>query len=127
MILVSRLTFFNYIASSGLYNDLLVEEFSLRIPEASFIHIFPGLLRTRNKDNAPFFAWMVMSFLYLFISDATGFAKKYVVPALKDDKFKKGWFLLGPTLAPVAPTEDQTEENRRLLYEHSLKIGGYDK
>ncbi|KAJ3307274.1 hypothetical protein HDV03_001759 [Kappamyces sp. JEL0829] len=118
--LKKNFSFLNYMRVLPLYLDLMMDEFSRQHPECTFIHVFPGLLATRNKDEAPFLLkHIAMPLLYLFAPTGDAFGDKII--ALATDPKYQGLVMVNEKLESVPKVADHTDDNRTRYWEFLTK------
>jgi NAD(P)-dependent dehydrogenase (short-subunit alcohol dehydrogenase family) len=103
---------------SGTYNNIMVEEYSVRYPGLSFTHIFPGLVNTPLLG----FHWslrLVAPILGLFASSPQD-CGEIMLSALVSPAYRQGGFYLDNHAEPLPAKKRVTasDEGRKLFVEH---------
>eukprot|EP01103_Thecamoeba_quadrilineata_P006150 TRINITY_DN15875_c0_g1_i1.p1 TRINITY_DN15875_c0_g1~~TRINITY_DN15875_c0_g1_i1.p1 ORF type:complete len:304 (+),score=47.55 TRINITY_DN15875_c0_g1_i1:74-985(+) len=100
------------------YNSLMIEEYSNRHPNVSFMHIYPGYVNTSITDSLPWYLRIGANVASVFATspEDSGEVMCYV---LTDSKFKSGWHLLDEKGNKLEPSVYQTPDNRQLVWDHA--------
>jgi len=113
----------NAAAATTFYNDLMVQELSIRHPNVAFMHIYPGIVYTSlaTRQSNPWYlraAAMMTKPFTVSISECA----EFMVSGLMDEKRGKGWWLLRNHGEEIKPTKFQTDEIRTKVWEHTDKL-----
>lgn len=104
-------------AAAPYHNDLMVEEFSKRYPDISFIHILPGFVNTplSNLNNS------VLRWLMGWIATSPEDCAEYMTYGLVHENFRKGYWLLN-NRADKTTTSTHTDEITTKVWDHTVEL-----
>jgi len=103
------------------YNDLIVEEYAIRHPKMSFIHITPGWVSTNIGRDMHWSLKPVLSAISVF-SKSINDCGEYMLSALVSPQYKHGAFHLTDHGEPVPATETYVSDDaREKLVRHYTK------
>eukprot|EP01124_Arcella_intermedia_P015657 TRINITY_DN2220_c0_g1_i1.p1 TRINITY_DN2220_c0_g1~~TRINITY_DN2220_c0_g1_i1.p1 ORF type:complete len:293 (+),score=45.17 TRINITY_DN2220_c0_g1_i1:40-918(+) len=106
-----------------LYNDLMVEEFSLRHPAVSFFHSSPGVVNTNLARNFPAFVRYPAEFLAKHFASSPESCAESMMRGVFSPAHQRGWFLLdeqGENYNKVV--KDHTPEIRKKVWDHTVEV-----
>ncbi|KAG1700330.1 hypothetical protein DVH05_012131 [Phytophthora capsici] len=104
------------------YSDLMVQAFSEKSPQASFMHATPGAVATSIADNLPWYARLPAKAIGTLIARSPEDCAKSMVSALTKDEFSSGWHLVNKDGNPIQPTKFQTDEMKEIVWKHSVSM-----
>ncbi|TPX65198.1 hypothetical protein SpCBS45565_g05304 [Spizellomyces sp. 'palustris'] len=108
-------------ATSG-YNDLLVNELSLRHPSIGFMHIAPGVIETPLMKNLPLYLRVPAKILAKLVANSPEECAEIMTYALTSDQYKTGWWLLSDKGVPLKPQKYHTDEAREAVWKHTNSV-----
>jgi len=111
--------------SATLYSDLMVQEWSERNPEVTFVHAFPGIVRTDLARESSLPLRLLFGTMAALVGTSAEVCGDYMTYAVTAPEYRKGWYLLGSSAQTVRPTRYQTEEAREIVYKHSVQMVGW--
>ncbi|KAG9086149.1 hypothetical protein FRC07_013187 [Ceratobasidium sp. 392] len=104
--------------SATAMNDLMCESFAAQHPDISFIHAYPGAVRT-----SLFTHWGAKLLLPVLkpLTVSPEDCAQWMLCTLLDTQTSKGAFFRSNHADDVGPNKHSTPELRKLVWEHSLK------
>lgn len=117
LLMQNNYSFFNFAFNLAMYLDLAVDHFAGKYPHLKFVHLFPGILATKNKDNGPWWARLGGTLIAPILPSGDSFAP--TLERVLTEDLQPGLNFLSSSLKPVAKANDHTEENKRLVIEHT--------
>jgi len=108
------------------YNDLMVEEFAHRSPKVSFMHAYPGMVDTNIASGLPWYLRGPAKLLSVFARNPAD-TGDYLLYGLTNPESKVGWHLIDENGDKVKPCAYQTEQSRKTVWDHTLKLTKLDQ
>ncbi|RLN96049.1 hypothetical protein BBJ28_00007872 [Nothophytophthora sp. Chile5] len=101
--------------------DLMAQALSEQAPQASFMHVDPGIVSTGLLDKFPWYLRLPGKALVAVAARSPEKCAKHMVSALTKDEFATGWHLVGPNAEEVAKTKYQTDALKDVVWKHTLQ------
>uniref|UniRef100_H3GMM6 Oxidoreductase n=1 Tax=Phytophthora ramorum TaxID=164328 RepID=H3GMM6_PHYRM len=108
-------------AATTQYSDLMTQAFSEHAPDASFMHASPGFVNTGLAKQLPGYLRVPFKGLAALFARTPETCGKYMVSALLNDDYAKGWKLLNQNAVVVSKTKYHTEELKDTVWKHTLQ------
>lgn len=110
--------------TTTIYNDLFVEEFALRHPSLSTVHMFPGAVDTPLMSSLPLPLRVIAKVMSPLLTKPED-CGQFVAYAATTPSFPPGsWNLLNNKADRLSPSKHHTEEARKRVWEHSASLVG---
>eukprot|EP00128_Syssomonas_multiformis_P011048 Colp12_sorted_trinity150504_noHs@12017 len=104
------------------HNDLMVDEFSRRHPSITFMHPYPGIVKTNISNGLPtVLNWLSKGLMHVIAVSAET-CGEYMTYGLLSDKYKKGFWLLNDTGDSVDKVKQHTDEMRQKVWDHTVQL-----
>uniref|UniRef100_H3GMP3 Uncharacterized protein n=1 Tax=Phytophthora ramorum TaxID=164328 RepID=H3GMP3_PHYRM len=99
----------------------MTQAFSEHAPDASFMHASPGFVNTGLAKQLPGYLRVPFKGLAALFARTPETCGKYMVSALLNDDYAKGWKLLNQNAVVMSKTKYHTEELKDIVWKHTLQ------
>ncbi|RLN96050.1 hypothetical protein BBJ28_00007871 [Nothophytophthora sp. Chile5] len=99
----------------------MAQALSEHAPQASFMHIAPGIVNTGLMEHMPWYLRLPGKALTAVAGRSPEQCAKHMVSALTKDEFATGWTLLDQNAKAIDKTKYHTDELKDVVWKHTLQ------